>query len=158
MDYNRLTIYTKISTKEPPITHWTLVSGIQMINQLITNVVYFDQQTHACAYVCMVENNQKHSKVSKKVLFSSCTQEAHVRLTRKAKKKVCWSAIGSDSQKRVDTQMLLFLLIFKCFWSFWTMRIHAQACVCWLKYTTYQTIWRPNLSMTEHVLTIWKRI
>ena len=27
-----------------------------------------------------------------------------------------------------------FLLIFKCFWSFLTMRTRAQACVCWSKY------------------------
>ena len=26
-------------------------------------VVYFDQRTHACACICMVENNQKHSKI-----------------------------------------------------------------------------------------------
>ena len=43
---------------------------------------------------------QKHSKMMKKVPFSSCTQEVHEKLT---KKKVCWSAIGSDSQKLVDT-------------------------------------------------------
>ena len=32
-------------------------------------VVYFDQRTHACVCVCMVENDKKHSKMSKKVIF-----------------------------------------------------------------------------------------
>ena len=68
-----------------------------------TPVVYFDQRMHACACVCMVENDQKHKKMMKKVHFSSCIREAHVRLTKKKEKKVCWSAIGSDSQKLVDT-------------------------------------------------------
>ena len=66
-----------------------------------TFVVYFDQRTHACACVRMVENDQNHSKMSKRVLFSSCVREAYERLTRglrtKTRKKVCWSAIGSDS-------------------------------------------------------------
>ena len=50
-------------------------------------VVYFDQRMHACACVCMVENDQKHSKMSKKVPFSSCTQEAHERLSMKNEEK-----------------------------------------------------------------------
>ena len=29
-----------------------------------------------------------------------------------------------------------FLVIFKCFSLFWTMRMHVQPCVCWSKYTT----------------------
>ena len=45
-----------------------------------TSVVYFDQQKHACACVCMVEHDKKHSKMMKKVPFSSCTWEAHERL------------------------------------------------------------------------------
>ena len=45
-------------------------------------VVYFDQRTHACAYIHMVENNEKHLKIIKKVLFSSYAQETHVRLTQ----------------------------------------------------------------------------
>ena len=60
------------------------------------------------------------------------------------KKKVCWSAIGSDSQKLVDTQKLVahwefcctFFFISQCFWSFLTMRALAQACLRWSKYTT----------------------
>ena len=31
-----------------------------------TAVVYFDQRTHACACVRMVENDKKHSKIIKK--------------------------------------------------------------------------------------------
>ena len=44
-------------------------------------VVYFDQQMHACTCVGMVENNEKCFKIIKNILFSSCLQEAHVRLT-----------------------------------------------------------------------------
>ena len=51
-------------------------------------VVYFDQQTHACACVRMVENDQKHKKIMKKVPFCSCTPEAHERLTKKNKEKI----------------------------------------------------------------------
>ena len=32
-------------------------------------VVYFDQQTHACACIRMVENDEKHWKMMKKYLF-----------------------------------------------------------------------------------------
>ena len=32
-------------------------------------VVYFDQRTHACACLRMVENNQKHKKMIKKYIF-----------------------------------------------------------------------------------------
>ena len=36
-----------------------------------TGVVYFDQWMHACACVSMVENDQKHSKISKKVCIDT---------------------------------------------------------------------------------------
>ena len=44
-------------------------------------VVYFDQQMHACACICMVENDKKRYKIIKKNLFSSCVRKAHERLT-----------------------------------------------------------------------------
>ena len=47
-----------------------------------TCVVYFDQQVHACAFVRMVENDRKHSKMMIKVPFPSCVREAHVRLMK----------------------------------------------------------------------------
>ena len=49
--------------------------------QHTTDVVYFDQQMHACACIGMVENNENHSKMMKKVPFPSCAREAHKRLT-----------------------------------------------------------------------------
>ena len=52
---------------------WTL----QLTGKTI--VVYFDQQMHACACISMVENNEKHSKMMKKLPFPSCAREAHVR-------------------------------------------------------------------------------
>ena len=77
---------------------------------------------------------------------------------RKTKKKVCWLAIGSDSQKLVDTQKLVAHLEFCCFLivflhdllmfmntnhfpmllSFSTMQMHTQVCVRWSKYTTHE--------------------
>ena len=54
-------------------------------------------------------------KWRKKYLFHHAC-ERHTRgLRRKMKKKVCWSAIGSDSQKLVDTQKLVAHLEFCCF-------------------------------------------
>ena len=44
------------------------------------NAIYFDQQTHACTCVHMVENDEKISKIMKKVPYPSCVPEAHVRL------------------------------------------------------------------------------
>ena len=44
-------------------------------------VVYFDQQMHMQACVCMVETNKKCLKMITNILFSSCVIEAHVRLT-----------------------------------------------------------------------------
>ena len=46
-------------------------------------VVYFDQPTHACACVRMVENDQNHSKMTKKVPFLSCVREAYEQKRRK---------------------------------------------------------------------------
>ena len=46
-------------------------------------VVYFDQRTHACACVRMVENDKKHKKMMKKVPFGSCTREAREEKGRK---------------------------------------------------------------------------
>ena len=56
---------------------------------------------------------------------------------RKKRKKVCWLAIGSDSQKLVDN----FFMIFNCFLQFLNMQIHVQACICWSKYTTIRSFW-----------------
>ena len=40
-------------------------------------VLYFDQRMNA--WVCMVVNNEKRLKIFKKVPFSSCAREAHIR-------------------------------------------------------------------------------
>ena len=101
---------------EEKLTRTGWRSHIELLKWKVgTIVVYFNQQTHACTCVRMVENDQKHSKMSKKVPFSSCAREAHIRLTKKNKKKVCWSAIGSGSQKLVDTLTLVTHLEFCCF-------------------------------------------
>ena len=38
----------------------------QLYNKAFHNLVYFNQQTHACACVCMVENNEKCLRIIKK--------------------------------------------------------------------------------------------
>ena len=44
----------------------------------------------------------------------------------KTKKKVCWSAIGSDSQKLVGTQKLVAHLEFCCIYGVQVCRIHTK--------------------------------
>ena len=43
-------------------------------------VVYFDQRTHGCACIHMVENDKKCSKFIKTYFISSCVLEAQIRL------------------------------------------------------------------------------
>ena len=104
-------------------------------------VVYFDQQTHAWACVRMVENNKKHSKMMKKVPFSSCVWVS----------TSFWESLPMTDQQTFFFVFLrepyvsfscawykgAFFIIFLCFWSFSTMRRHAQACIRWSKYTAY---------------------
>ena len=70
----------------------------------VGSVVYFNQQTHAFAWSKMMKNIWK-------LPFPSCIWEAHERLMKKIKKKVCWSAIGSYSQKLV-AHLTFFLFFF----------------------------------------------
>ena len=55
--------------------------GVKEFVCLSVRLLYFDQQTHACARVRMVENDQKHLKMSKKCfqLISTMQMHAHVR-------------------------------------------------------------------------------
>ena len=64
----------------------------------------------ANACLRMHSHGQKQQRIfenDKKVPFSLCAREAHERPTKrpskKNEKKSCWSAIGSDSKKLVDT-------------------------------------------------------
>ena len=57
---------------------------------------------HACACVCMVENDEKCSKIIENILFSSCAREAHVKLTYQCEQKLTFLAFRSDSQTLVD--------------------------------------------------------
>ena len=43
----------------------------RLVVRLSLLVVYFGQQSHACACVCMVKNNRKRFKIIKNILFSS---------------------------------------------------------------------------------------
>ena len=59
------------------------LNGKKPFLHVYKSVLYLDQWTHACACIRMVENDQKHLKISKKVPIISCTREAHIRLTKK---------------------------------------------------------------------------
>ena len=52
--------------------------------------------------------------------------EEKQRKQRKTKKKVCWSAIGSDPREKL-VEHLVFFMIFECFLSFTTMQTHEFA-------------------------------
>ena len=78
--------------------------------------VYFDQQTHACACVRMVENDKKHSKMMKKVLFLLFAREALVRRMKKNEEK-------SHN-----------------FWMFFIVFNHANACASMLLWSKYKTV------------------
>ena len=93
--------------------------------------MYFNQQMHNCACVHMVEIDWKHWKIMKKVPFPSYTREAH---QEKQRKKFCFSSWAL----REPLVRMMKKVLFYSFWSFSTMRMCAQACVCWLKYTTVE--------------------
>ena len=66
--------------------------------QGIVSVVYFNQQTHSCAYIRMVKNNKEYLKMTKRYLFHY-VHERHTRglrrgLQRKTKKKVVGQQLG----------------------------------------------------------------
>ena len=88
--------------------------------------------------VCMVENDQKHLKMSKKstffIMHMRGTWEAY---EAKRRQKVCWSAIGSDSQKLVDTLKLVAHLEFCCFLYFFIFLREpyvSLSCAWWKRY------------------------
>ena len=80
---------------------------------------------HACACVCMVENDQKHRKMMKKHLFI----HAHERLIF----SLFFSCVSlvRKMKKVLFNNFLMFFILFD----------HANACACWLKYTTLN-IWQ----------------
>ena len=110
------------------------VSHVKMLLNLIEScVVYFNQRTHACACVCMVENDWKHKKMNQPA-FGSHSQS----LTNKLFFAFCYESLSCASLAHEEKH--IFLFIFLCFQSFSTMQTHAQACVLWLKYTTQDSI------------------
>ena len=72
---------------------------------MLGSVVYFDQRTHARACICIVKNNQKHSKTTKSTFFIIRTS----------------GLCNANEEKRRKK------MIFECFQSFLTMRMHAFA-------------------------------
>ena len=75
------------------------------------------------------------SKMMKKVPFMRGTWEAYKEKRRKQTFLFGFLRFSSWAS-RVHDEKGTFLLIFKCFQSFSTIQTHAQACVCWSKYTT----------------------
>ena len=88
----------------------------------LTAFVYFDQQRHACACICVVKNKENHWKIMKKVLFSSWAQEAHIKLMLVSD----WEWFPKAGCSYFFNDFPMFFIVFD----------HAQACVCWSKYTT----------------------
>ena len=95
---------------------------------------------HAFAWSKTIKNIQKWLE---KYFF----HHAHERLTRglrrKMKKNEENSLLVSDWEWLLKAGWHLkagcsfgIFIIFLCFWSFSTMRTHAQACIRWSKYTT----------------------
>ena len=74
---------------------------------------------HAFAWLKLIENTRKWVK---KVPFHHAYKRLMRGLRRKLKKKVCWSAIESDSQSLVGTQTLVAHLEICCFLFFF---LHA---------------------------------
>ena len=160
------------------------LKALQTMLRMKITVVYFDQQRHACARVRMVENDQKHLKMSKKVSFSSFAREDHVRHTkkndeRKMKKKFVGQRLGvtpkswltptnfflrfSSWASRVHDGKGTFFIIFQSFQSISTMWTQAQAWVRWLKYTTNNfdikdSFYLRTLKRVEYVLDLWTHI
>ena len=83
---------------------------------------------HACACICMVKNNRKHSKIMKKVFL----HEPYMSLSHAWWKKYFFH----------DFQM--FSIIFD----------HAQACVRWSKYTTVQSCFNRAINEWDAYCTI----
>ena len=92
-----------------------------------STVVCFDQRMHACSCICMVENNEKHSKIMKKIPFSSCTWEAHV---VKLRKKFVGQRMGVTPKSWFTPKSWLLIwnfVVFDCF-STWPSHVHKQKC------------------------------
>ena len=84
---------------------------------------------HAFAWSKTIENTRKWVKSTFFIMHTRGSREALNEKRRKTKKKVCWSAIGGDSQKLVDTQMLVAnlefcFLFFLFFFSTCTSHVH----------------------------------
>ena len=96
---------------------------------------------HAFSWSKTIKNTWKWVK---KVPFSSCVREAHVRLTKKNDPNEqtvfgCQPAFGSHSQSLTNKLFSSFFFVslscawwkrcfFIHFWMFLTMRVHVQAC------------------------------
>ena len=82
----------------------------------------------------------------KKVPFTSCVREAHVRLVKK--NKVCGSAIGSNSQELVDTQTL----VAGCFCSFF---LHERL-MCMTQNIFWKTMLRKFNILNRASVLVWQ--
>ena len=137
----------------------------QSLSDKVTGVVYFDQQTHDCACIRMVENDGKHSKIIKSTFFIMRTRGSCKAREEKWREKFVGQKLGVTPKSWLTPKRWLliwnfvklfssfffmslrwashthdgigtFFIILQCFSSFLTMQTHAQACVCWSKYAT----------------------
>ena len=86
-------------------------------------VAYFGQQMHACACVCMVENNGKHTKIMKKCLF----HHTHERLRKGSwRKKFVGQPLGVTPKSWFTPNRWLLIWNFVVFVLFSTWASHVQ--------------------------------
>ena len=110
-------------------------------------VVNFTQQTHACACVRMVQNNWKHPKISKKVPFSSCAQEAH---EEKRKKKFGGQQFGATPKSWLTPKRWLLIwncVVFVVFCAFFYMHL---LCARWYSLKNFITHFRVFSIVFDH--------
>ena len=104
---------------------------------------------HVFTWSKTMKNIQKLLKKYFFIVRTRDSRKAHTRTWRKMQ----FFALRSDSQTLVDTQKLVALQQFHGFSLFSSMWTHAQACVCWSKYTTSNTrhsitgsFWTPDFT------------
>ena len=114
-----------------------LWSALRIAFFINDQVLYGNPVTCICclfwpANVClrMCSHGRKWQKTFKNDILIPFSLHMSIPLKKRRKK------IVAQRLRVTPKSCLTFLLIFECFWSFSTMRMYAQACVCWSKYTT----------------------
>ena len=114
---SRPSMFWVYSLRRQPLSSWN------HINQILY-VVNFDQLTHA----------NQNSPGATSFWVSTGIWESLLNAKNADFSSCCGMSLTWASH--VHDEKSTFLTIFECFSLFSTIQTHAQACVCWLKYTT----------------------